>query len=128
MSSIYFGFLYLSRWKQYLRLSLKWCRYIGLMVPVPQFRYTRCKMVPCVRYRKVPKIAVPINRYEKSDNMNWRYQNTDTGDTKSTILSLIFRFYYFLIINITFEYPLSFFIILITNYNSCRIIIVTSYT
>ena len=29
----------------------------------------------------------PGKRYEKSDNVNWRYQNTDTGGTKSPILS-----------------------------------------
>ena len=32
--------------------------------------------------------AVPLNRYEKSDNVNLRYQNTATGGTKSPILSL----------------------------------------
>ena len=31
--------------------------------------------------------AVPLNRYEKSDNVNLRYQNTATGGTKSPILS-----------------------------------------
>ena len=31
--------------------------------------------------------AVPLNRYEKSDNVNRRYQNTATGGTKSPILS-----------------------------------------
>lgn len=31
--------------------------------------------------------AVPLNRYEKSDNVNRRYQNTATGSTKSPILS-----------------------------------------
>lgn len=33
--------------------------------------------------------AVPLNRYEKSDNVNLRYQNTATGGTKSPILSTI---------------------------------------
>lgn len=32
-------------------------------------------------------LAVPLLRYEKSDNVNQRYQNTATGGTKSPILS-----------------------------------------
>ena len=39
-------------------------------------------------FQRTASGAVPLNRYEKSDNVNWRYQNTDTGGTKSPILSI----------------------------------------
>ena len=44
--------------------------------------------------------AVPLNRYEKSDNVNLRYQNTATGGTKSPILStnLMFVIYKYILV------------------------------
>ena len=38
-------------------------------------------------YQRTIVLAVPLLRYEKSDNVNQRYQNTATGGTKSPILS-----------------------------------------
>ena len=38
-------------------------------------------------YQRTIVLAVPHLRYEKSDNVNQRYQNTATGGTKSPILS-----------------------------------------
>ena len=45
-------------------------------------------------YQRTIVLAVPHLRYEKSDNVNQRYQNTATGGTKSPILSHEYRYHY----------------------------------
>ena len=42
----------------------------------------------CRTAKRNPNDRFGLNRYEKSDNVNRRYQNTATGDTKSPILSV----------------------------------------